>query len=192
MSTRRGLLTLSTVCVVFWTTVGASADEFGGFVEIPGDREFSGQMIARPVQPDTWADRGVKPEQATLNAQAAGASMAAFNVVEFVWQTDEYIFEVPAGSSENQVANQLMATGNFQYVEPDWTLFPIGCPNDPRLGNQWHHNANRLQSCDGWDLYTGDPSTVVGICDTGVRTIPPTLKSIMMFALPANGIPELK
>ncbi|MBC8327474.1 MAG: S8 family serine peptidase [Planctomycetes bacterium] len=96
--------------------------------------------------------------------------MEAFAVREYVPETDEYLFHVPAGSHENLVAANLLASGDFQYVEPDWLLFPVGVPNDPRFGDQWHHAANRMNSAAGWDLHTGNPSVTVAICDTGVLT----------------------
>ncbi len=140
------------------------------FKPVPGVQEFSGQMIARPVQQEKWLERGLSADQATTRGAAARTAMKRFTLIEYVRQTDEYVFEVPQGQTENTVANALMATGDFQYVHPNWTVYPIGCPNDPRLRSQWHHNANRLQSCDGWELHTGDPTTSVGICDTGIRT----------------------
>ena len=167
---RRKLL----VAGLFWVILPAAAlvqaDDLSGFVEIPREREFSGQMIARPVQSQAWAAQGVGAAQARLNDQAARNAMTVFNIVEFVPQTDEYVFDLPAGSNENQVADQLMATGNFQYISPNWIVYPVGCPNDPRLNQQWQHNANRMQSCDGWDIHTGNPPVTVGICDTGIRT----------------------
>lgn len=125
------------------------------FAAVPGEREFSGRLIARPIQPA---------------ARAARDAMAHFAIREYVEETDEYVFLVPPGASENLVAANLMASGVFQYVEPDWILYPVGAPNDPQFGNQWHHAANRMDSAAGWDLHTGDPSVSVGICDTGVLT----------------------
>jgi subtilisin family serine protease len=101
-------------------------------------------------------------------ARNADAALAAYPLVDYAVPTDEYIIEVGLGN-ENIVAKELMAQGNFEYVEPDWRVFPIGCPNDPMLGSQWHHNANRMNSCNGWDLETGSTSVVVAICDTGVE-----------------------
>lgn len=155
--------------------MGAVADKpvvgQGGalFEPIVGVREFSGRMIARPVQVENWVKQGIAENQAILRHGQAEQSMQAYTVTRYVWQTDEYVFDVPVGSTEDAVAAALMATGNFQYVEPNWNVFPLVCPDDPRLGNQWHHNANRMNSCAGWDLYTGDPSVSVGICDTGIR-----------------------
>ncbi|MCC7292651.1 MAG: S8 family serine peptidase [Phycisphaerales bacterium] len=140
------------------------------FEEIPGSREFSGSMIARPVQREAAIQDGHSRKEAKRLDQTARNAMTAYVVTRYVPQTDEYVFDVPAGSSESAVAAALMATGAFQYVEPDWILYPIACPNDPGLGSQWHHNANRMNSCAGWDVHTGNPTVSVGICDTGVLT----------------------
>ncbi|HEX9793612.1 MAG TPA: S8 family serine peptidase [Planctomycetota bacterium] len=96
--------------------------------------------------------------------------MSSYTLKEYVAATDEFVFRVPDGMHENAAAGQLLASGLFQYVEPDWTVYPIGCPNDPLLGSQWQHDANRMDSCAGWDLHSGNPSVAVDICDTGVRT----------------------
>ncbi|MCP3919003.1 MAG: S8 family serine peptidase [bacterium] len=139
------------------------------FVEVPGDMEFTGVMLARPLQPEHASERGLTTAQLNTRASAARNDLGAFEVTRYVVETDEYLFLVPEGETENTVANRLLATGNFQYVEPDWLVFPIACPNDAQFSQQWHHEANRMQSCDAWDIETGDPSIVVAICDTGVR-----------------------
>lgn len=140
------------------------------FEEVPGQREFSGWMIARPFQVADLEERGVSHEQSETLHLAGHMMMSGFQVHEFVTATDEYIFAVPATSTENSVARELMSTGAFQYVEPDWTVYPIGSPNDPLFGSQWQHNANRMQSADGWDIHTGNPTVGVAFCDTGIRT----------------------
>ena len=149
---------------------GAAMGQAINYVEIEGSQEFSGEMIVRPIQLKDWMGGGAGAADANANIGTARALMAGFEVIEHVPQTDEYIIVVPKGRTENELANELMATGNFQYAEPNWTLYPIGCPDDSRLGQQWHHNANRMQSCDAWDIATGNPSVSVGICDTGIRT----------------------
>jgi PKD repeat protein len=140
------------------------------FQEVTGEREFSGWMIARPVQPADQMAQGMSQQDAeTMHALGHGL-MGGHAVREFVSVTDEYIFALPEGRNETTVARELMSTGAFQYVEPDWILYPVGNSNDPYLGDQWQHNANRMQSADGWDLHTGNASTVVAYCDTGVLT----------------------
>ena len=148
----------------------ASAQQPTDFFEQPGEREFSGSLTARPLQYESHRANGLSNRAARQRDSQARFAMEAYEVTEYVPETDEYIFRVPLGSTENSVASELLATGNFQYVEPDWIVYPIACPNDPLLGSQWHHNANRMDSCSGWDLHTGLPSVGVGICDTGIRT----------------------
>ena len=140
------------------------------FEEVAGDHEFSGRMIVRPLQPAALADMDVPQPRAADRMKAARAEMANYRVIEYVPQTDEYIIDVPKGMTENDVAGVLMATGNFQYAHPDWIVYPVLCPDDPRLTQQWHHDADKLDSCAAWDVTVGDPSISIGICDTGVRT----------------------
>ncbi|MFG0331187.1 MAG: S8 family serine peptidase [Phycisphaerales bacterium] len=140
------------------------------YVEIPGVKEFSGQMIVRPVQIADWEREGLSPAAAAERMRVARVIVADLEVLHYVWQTDEYIVRVPGGMTENDLANRLLPSGVFQYVEPDYIVFPLDCPDDSQLGSQWHHNADRMQSCDGWDIHTGNPSVSVAICDTGIRT----------------------
>ena len=143
------------------------------FQEIKGATEFTGMLIARPLQPGHWRAEGLEPAEIAARAQRAAALMAGYQpkaLNGYVPQTDEYVFYVPLGKTESQVATELMATGLFQYVHPNWRVYPVDCPNDPRLSLQWQHNANRMNSCAGWSIATGTPDIVVAICDTGVRT----------------------
>lgn len=141
------------------------------YTEVPGEKEFTGQMIVRPYPYDNLIKKGMSKEEAVSKINAAHDIISEkFDVIEYVWQTDEYIISVPRGETENTVADKLMSIGVFQYAEPNWMLYPLDCPNDSRFNNQWHHNANRMQSCDAWTLHTGNPSVSVGICDTGILT----------------------
>lgn len=140
------------------------------FVEIPRVKEFRGVLTARPVKPETAKARGLNDRQALEHAQQALLSVSEFEIVNYFGEVDEFLIKVPAGQTENDVAARLMATGNFEYVEPDWLVYPIGCPNDTSFSQQWHHAANRLDSCAAWDIETGQTSVTVAICDTGVRT----------------------
>ncbi len=137
-------------------------------VAVPGEREFSGRMIARPQQRATLVAAGLGA-QADALLTVALRELSNFEVTARVAATDEFLFVVPQGT-ENAVAGRLMRTWAFEYVEPDWTLYPISCPNDALFAQQWHHQATRMQSCAGWDLHTGNPSVGIGICDTGVLT----------------------
>ncbi|MFT7677990.1 MAG: hypothetical protein ACI8QC_001976 [Planctomycetota bacterium] len=140
------------------------------FVETPGELEFRGVMIARPLQTGEGETYGISETELAQRAEQALVQLGAYQIIKHVSDTDEYLFQVPVDQDENSVATALLAAGNFQYVEPDWMSYPISCPNDTQFGSQWHHDANHFESCDGWNTHTGDPSTVVAICDTGLRT----------------------
>ena len=136
------------------------------FVSVPGQLEFRGVLTARPLQVEDAAKYGLTEAQVLARRDLAFDAMAVYTLVEYVDATDEYLFEVGLGN-EQAVAGSLMAGGDFQYIEPDWLCYPIAsCTNDNKLNQQWHHNANRMNSCKAWTLETGDPNTVVAVCDT--------------------------
>jgi subtilisin family serine protease len=139
------------------------------FIEQPGVREFRGVLIARPLQLADADRLGMTLHQMNQSLDAAITALTGFEIQRYIAETDEYLIAVPKGETENSVAARLLATGNFQYVEPDWTVYPVGCPNDANFASQWHHQAARLNSCAAWDLQTGSPNIVVAICDTGIR-----------------------
>ncbi|HZW10267.1 MAG TPA: S8 family serine peptidase [Phycisphaerales bacterium] len=138
-------------------------------VPVRGSMELSGQMIAKPVQPNG--------ERALQAAHDSAVEMLhlEYEVLFREDLVDHYIFKVPQGATEQEVINRLAATGLFEFVEPDWILYPIGCPNDSRFSSQWHHGSTKMQSCDAWGLHQGNSSVTVGICDTGVQTNHPDL-----------------
>jgi subtilisin family serine protease len=138
------------------------------FQEVPGAHLFSGQMIVRPLQLRDWRERGLSATEADVRLATAREQVRRFPVKEEISQTGEFIIKVPAGRHENGISAELMATGLFQYVQPDWIVFPAACPNDPGLDQQWHHDADHMQSCDAWDLNTGSSNVVIGIVDVGV------------------------
>lgn len=140
------------------------------FIEVPGVKEFRGVLTARPLQ-DADADRlGMTMHQMNAAIDGAIRELTNFEILRYIPETDEYLITVPKGETENTVASRLLATGNFQYVEPDWTVYPVACPNDANFASQWHHQAARMNSCAAWDLQTGNPNIIVAICDTGIRT----------------------
>jgi subtilisin family serine protease len=139
------------------------------FAEIPGVQEFRGVLCARPLQAEDAAARGLNEAAREQLVRGARALLSSYRIPRYSPEVDEYLVEVPAGETEESVARRLLATGGFAYVEPDWVVFPVECPNDARFITQWHHEANRLRSCDAWGIEKGKPSVVIAICDTGVR-----------------------
>ncbi len=140
------------------------------YVEIPGVRKFSGQLIVRPIQLDTWKAKGFKRQAAAEKVKAARQKINSQRIKKYYEETDEYIIEVMDGKSENEHIKDLKSTGLYQYVEPDWIVSPADIPNDPLYSNQWHHAWNRMQSGAGWSFHAGTSDVSIGICDTGIRT----------------------
>jgi subtilisin family serine protease len=173
----RFLSILIVLVFVFGVSSAAVADSAGPerpadkkFIEKPGVQEFSGRLIVRPFQYKVWKAQGLSHQEAVDRVAKARKIIKTKKVLKHVRETDEYLVKVPPGETEVTVSNALMANGLFQYAEPDWIVYPIGDPNDPRFGNQWHHAPDRMQSVEGWDIHTGNDSVSVGICDTGILT----------------------
>jgi len=168
--------TLLSTCIIaltlgpVWAQEATHGQPFVEFITRPGQLELRGVLCARPLQAEHAAGRGLSLAEIRERASLARAALDTYELERYVAETDEYLIRVPAGETETTLANRLLATGGFQYVEPDWLAFPIGCPNDAQFAQQWHHQANRMRSCDAWDIETGDPTIVVAICDTGIRT----------------------
>lgn len=137
---------------------------------VPGKRAFSGFVTARPIQAGESVARGYSERKFRQLRVEAARAMTGFGIRRSNPEVDEYVIPVPAGQTEESVAGRLMATGAFSYVEPDWLVYPVNCTDDPLIGHQWHHLADRLDSCGAWAVTTGSPSVVVAICDTGIRT----------------------
>lgn len=77
-------------------------------------------------------------------------------------------------------AKELMATGLYEYVEPDWILTVNQVPTDSAFANGtlWGlKNTGQNGGIAGvdvnaqpaWALTTGSPAVIVGVVDTGIR-----------------------
>jgi thermitase len=162
------LLSTSLVLVLAAPSAANPPSGSGLFDEVPGVRELSGYLIARPVSVQQHGSEGVQAS-APSQERRTREVLAGCEVVGFEPRVGYYVLRVGAGETERGLVERLLASGCFEYVVPDWTVFPTRCPNDPRFDEQWHHAENRLDSCRGWDIHTGGPDAVVAVCDTGVR-----------------------
>jgi len=172
MNRRLGLIGAAAIVAAGLLSSMAAANVNGGnqprvFVEEPGVLEFSNQMIAKPVQID-----GARRGQAVMHLQARFQ-------IKFVEElVDHHIFILPPGADVNVVAQGLMNTGLFEFVEPDWICYPMYTPNDTRFAELW--NMSKIQATTAWNYNTGFSGITVGICDTGLRTthldLPPLRK----------------
>jgi len=163
-------------------------DEGPIFEEKPGILEFSGQMMARPLQANALAKQGLS--LAEIDARRAiSAERLASTLVHYEPLTDTHIFRIPEGEDENSLYKSLTATGDYEYVHPDWVCFPIATPNDPNFSSQWHHQ--NMDSELAWNINTGNISYVAAVCDTGVDKDHPDLQAHLVSGYNAvDRIPE--
>ena len=132
------------------------------FTEIKGSREFRGELIVSP-----------KPtKRASGDARVANLTLRESQFVA------DRVIKVPEGMSEGELASILMATGDYEFAEPNWTLFPAIAPNDSQYGSSWQHT--RLQSESAWNIETGGSNIIVAICDSGVDLDHPDLEDSLV------------
>lgn len=144
------------------------------FVEAQNQRTFTGQLIVHAK---------------ANKAQRANARVMPITVRSSMF-VDEHVIDVPAGMSEGELAAILLATGDYEFVEPNWTLYPTITPNDSQFGSSWQHT--RLQSTAAWDLHTGNSNVIVAICDSGVDDNHPDLQASLISGFnAANGQAEV-
>lgn len=137
------------------------------FQAVLGERMFSGELVVRL--------KDHAPERAK---HAAADRIAPITAVrsDFV---DEFVVRVPVGMSEGELAGVLMATGDYEFAQPNWILFPAATtPNDPQFGQSWQHT--RLQSTLAWDITRGSPDVIIAVCDSGVRTDHADLAAVLV------------
>lgn len=115
--------------------------------------------------------------QASLRAAEARRRLEAWRLNAFE-EVAEQLLAVPTGTEDLDFMAELLATGDYQYVEPDWRVFPGYVPDDPLLGEEWH--LAHIGAPAAWDVSLGDPSILVGVVDSGVDLQHPDLKAALL------------
>jgi subtilisin family serine protease len=136
--------------------------------------EFTGRLLARVRD-----EKGVAKDPSVL--QRAASLLEPLNATPIA-ELDEYLVPVPQGEDENSLATKLLGSGLFDWVRPDWMLYPTAgqaiIPNDPSFDQQWH--LNQIQAPQAWEINTGLPTMVVALVDTGVDLTHPDLVSSLV------------
>ncbi len=160
----RKYLFISMACLS--ATVVAQSTAPVKFTNQPGYMEFSGRMTARPAQIADLLEQGISFKEATRRHDSGAAVLKRY-ALQYYGATDEFLIDIPWGMNENTFSEQLMATGNYQYVEPNWTVYPLAIPTDFSYPSQWA--LPKINAPAAWNYYTGS-STIIAITDTGIRT----------------------
>ncbi len=142
------------------------------FIEIPGEMEFTGELIVRPHRVESFILRTGSGLQAIRMMTLARERVNPITL-RYYEGTDEYIVRVPAGRDENSLSAELMRTGLYEYAEPNWRVYPIGVPNDPRYGQQWH--LPKIRAAEAGDIIVGNPTQIIAYTDTGIDLTHPDL-----------------
>ena len=138
------------------------------YANTPGVTELQGKMIIRPITLADWLARGVNISVAEEHITRAFARLAPVHW-QFVAIHNHVLVTLPAGVTENQMSAFLMATGEYQYAEPDYIVYPCAVPNDAGYNNAGMYAHQVCYSEPAWNLSTGSSSVIVGVTDTGVR-----------------------
>ena len=155
------------------------------FAEIPGRRALSDRLIVRPTP--LSARRAALGDPRVAEALDRGArDRLTPHVVERLGSSDEYLVRVPAGRTVRAFARELLETGDYAYVEPDWILSPAAAPDDPLYSAQWHHGVIATEAA--WDVAVGSPLIICAVCDTGVDQSHPDLASVLVEGANAAGL----
>src|SRR6266852_3564111 len=78
-------------------------------------------------------------------------------------------------SARDQMIQDLQASGQFSFVEPDYVAVPLLVPNDPTYSQEWH--LQTIQAPSAWDVTTGSSSVPIAMIDSGVDPTHPDLAS---------------
>jgi subtilisin family serine protease len=84
------------------------------------------------------------------------------------------------GFDPRAVARELAATGQFRAVSPDLVLDPFIIPDDTFEPLQWaidNPGPPNVSLPQAWDVWQGDPNTVIAVMDNGVDLSHPDLAS---------------
>lgn len=155
------------------------------FVERAGQRAFSGRMIVK-VHTDEALAHAVGADRVAMVADLGRRTLEPMTIRRLL-APETYLIAIPEGEDENALAARLMATGAYEYVEPDWILSPLATPNDANFANQWQHAV--MQSELAWDIGTGHGAIVCASCDTGVDLDHPDLAAMLVPGVNTVGEP---
>jgi len=170
-------LALIALVLSMWLIDSAGTTNAQLYREYPGVIEFTGTMVARPLQVEHWRKMGFSEEQSRERHRQATEYIIETlgeHIYRYSERMDQYWFGVPEGRTENDLGEELLASGYLRYVCPNWKTYPqasltMNCPDDEFLDEQWH--LKRIEACAGWQIHSqGDDDVVLSVVDLEIRT----------------------
>jgi hypothetical protein len=88
-----------------------------------------------------------------------------------------------------EILKLVLATGMMEQVQPRMVAKPMFTPNDPQIGQQYHHAL--IRSFQAFDIEQGDTTVFIGITDAGIQFDHQDLGNVRYnYADPINGIDD--
>ncbi len=128
----------------------------------------------------------------SLRMAQTGAGITATTAVSSSMQILSFSPSRPVAA----IIQNLMATGVYEYVEPDYVVSALALPNDPRFGEQWALNNSNdadVDAPEAWTQRADAEGIIVGVIDTGVDYRHPELRNTMWVntgEIPGNAIDD--
>lgn len=96
---------------------------------------------------------------------------------------------IPTNLNLRLAMQMVEKSGLFEWVQPRFVHKPMFSPNDPQVGQQYHHAL--IKSFEAWDIEQGDTSVYIGITDAGIQFDHQDLGNVRFnYADPVNGIDD--
>ncbi len=144
-----------------------------------------------------------KPGTSVAAMQTASAGVDRAVAIQSFRCVDRLtLVRIPRGTISDALA-AYRRNPNVLYAEPDYTVHALAIPNDASFSLQWGmHNTGQtfgdtpgadIRAVSAWDSYTGTPSIMVAVIDSGVDYTHPDLVDNMHvnpLELAGNGIDD--
>ncbi len=150
--------TVATLAVLFVVLLPSSA------IAAPQIRSIPGEIIVK------YRKTASRAQKAAARATARAQLKRQFGFINAEHQ-------VVSGMTTEQAIERLRKDPNVLYAEPNYEIRIDVAPNDPRFPELYGlHNTGQtggtagadIKATEAWDLFTGDPTLMIGVIDTGV------------------------
>jgi thermitase len=106
-------------------------------------------------------------EQDTLNVLSDGTTVRQLNMTKL------FRVKVPPGKTKKDLIDALNAMPEVLYAESNGIVIPNLTPSDTEFNAQWALDNYYIPGADihaeaAWDIFTGNPSNIIGIIDGGI------------------------